>query len=58
MNCPAFPDPQATLGQWNAYVASCRGRTQRGERYKACPARMKPAVLSHMLTLEALERRT
>ena len=58
MNCPACPDPQATLGQWNAYVASCGGRTQRGERYKACPEGLQPAVASHMRTLAALERRT
>ena len=58
MNCPACPDPQATLGQWNAYVASGRGRTQRDERYKAFPEALQPAVASHMRTLEALERRT
>jgi hypothetical protein len=57
MSLPACPDPGASLGQWNAYVAAGANRAERAARLGQCPERLRPRVEDHVRTVFALRTR-
>jgi hypothetical protein len=48
---PPPPDPSATLGQWNYWIAQGRDAAQMQQRLAQVPARYRDQVAAHWRTV-------
>lgn len=51
------PSPDASAGEWNAYVAAGPSREDRRARLARCPEHLRPAVERHVRSVYRLRSR-